>query len=159
LKCVELTQRIIGVFYEVYNELGFGFLESVYQKSMMLALEQVGLRVAPKRPIAVWFRGANVGNFAGDLVVEDCVFVELKGVRALDSAHEAQLLNYLRATTIEVGLLLNFGPKPQVKRLAFDNVRKTGLRAAELCCRTDDGATPTSEEEAAADDADERRLG
>jgi GxxExxY protein len=124
LKHEELTGRIIKVFYDVYNELGFGFAESVYKKAMALALPQAGMRVAVKMPITVLFRGVSVGEFEPDLTVETSVILELKSVRALDPAHEAQLLNYLRATDIEVGLLLNFGPKPQMKRLVFDNPRK-----------------------------------
>ena len=120
-----LTRNIIGVFYDVYNELGAGFLESVYQKSLALALESAGFKVCSRVDIPVWFRGQQVGQFEADLLVENCVLLELKAARALDPAHEAQLLNYLRATNIEVGLLLNFGPRPVIKRLAYDNVRKT----------------------------------
>ena len=120
----ELTRKIIGVFYDVYNELGHGFLESVYQKAMRLALRQAGLKADGEHPVPVWFRGEAVGEFAVDMLVERSVILELKAIRALDSAHEAQLLHYLRATDIEVGLLLNFGPRPQIKRLAFDNERK-----------------------------------
>ncbi len=124
LKYFALTQQIIGVYYDVYNELGTGFLESVYQKSLALALEQAGLKVCSRMDIPVWFRGYQVGQFEGDLLVEQCVLLELKAARALGSAHQAQLLNYLRATEIEVGLLLNFGPKPEFKRVAYDNSRK-----------------------------------
>ncbi len=120
----DLTGRVIGVFYDVYNELGYGFLESVYQTAMVVALEEIGLRVGRSVPIPVWFRGRKVGDFIADLVVENVVLLELKAVRMLEIAHEAQTLNYLRATSIEVALLLNFGPKPQVKRLLFDNPRK-----------------------------------
>jgi GxxExxY protein len=123
-KYAVLTQKIIGVFYEVYNELGTGFLESVYQKSLALALESDGLSVCSRVDIPVWFRGHQVGHFEGDMLVERCVLLELKAARALDSSHQAQLLNYLRATGVEVGLLLNFGPKPEFKRLVFDNTRK-----------------------------------
>jgi GxxExxY protein len=124
LKLRALTQKIIGVFYEVYNELGDGFLESVYHKSLILALTQAGLIVHSHVDIPVWFRGYKVGDFEADLLVEKCVLLELKAVRALDSSHQAQLLNYLRATNIEVGLLLNFGARPEFKRLAYDNSRK-----------------------------------
>jgi|SRR6185369_3596402 len=123
-KYAVLTQQIIGVFFDVYNELGTGFLESVYHKSLALALESAGLKVHSRVDIPVWFRGHQVGHFEGDLLVEKCVLLELKAARALDSAHQAQLLNYLRATGIEVGLLLNFGPKPEFRRLAFDNRKK-----------------------------------
>jgi GxxExxY protein len=124
LKHRELTDQIIGTFYEVYNELGFGFLESVYEEAMLIALNEKGLKVDQQVPIPVWFRTRNIGIFAADLVVEDIVILELKAVRSLDEAHKAQLLNYLRATEIEIGLLLNFGQSPEFKRLAFDNQRK-----------------------------------
>ena len=119
-----VTDKILRVFYEVYNELGHGFLESVYHRSLLLALESVGLNVCSKVPIPVWFRGARVGRFEADILVEKCVLLELKAVRTLDSSHRAQLLNYLRATEIEVGLLLNFGEKPEFKRVIFDNLKK-----------------------------------
>lgn len=121
-----LTGQIIGVFFEVYNELGAGFLESVYQKSLALALQSTGLTVCSRIDIPVWFRGVQVGHFEGDLLVENCVLLELKAIRTLDSSHQAQLLNYLRATEIEVGLLLNFGARPEFKRLAYDNLKKKG---------------------------------
>jgi GxxExxY protein len=124
LKHEELTRRIIGVFYEAYNELGQGFLESVYEAAMEIALADAGLRVERQAPVQVWFRNRQVGDFRADLLVEGCVILELKACRAFDSSHEAQLLNYLRATDIEVGLLLNFGPKPEFKRFAYDNERK-----------------------------------
>jgi GxxExxY protein len=124
LKHEELTGKIIEVFYAVYNEVGFGFLESVYQKSMLIALRDAGLKAEPNVPITVWFRGQVVGEFFADIVVEDLVILELKSVRAIEPAHESQTLNYLRATQMEIGLLLNFGPKPEFRRLAFDNSRK-----------------------------------
>src|SRR5438309_12004372 len=120
----EITDKIIKVFYEVYNELGHGFLDSVYERSLEIALNSLGLRVVRQIEIPVWFRGKPVGDFTADVLVEDCVLLELKAARALDSSHQAQLLNYLRATEIEVGLLLNFGLKPEFKRLIFDNPRK-----------------------------------
>jgi GxxExxY protein len=114
----------LGAFYEVYNELGHGFLESVYQDSLIIGLGSKGLQVLTPVDIQVWFRGVKLGKSEGDILVEKSVLLELKAARTLDSAHQAQLLNYLRATDIEVGLLLNFGLKPEVKRLLFDNVRK-----------------------------------
>jgi len=120
----DLTKKIIGVFYDVYNELGHGFLESVYQAAMLIALREAGLKAERQVPISVHFRGRCIGDFGGDLVVENAILLELKAAKGLDSSHEAQLLNYLRATEIEVGLLLNFGTKPEFKRLAFDNERK-----------------------------------
>ncbi|HET6979658.1 MAG TPA: GxxExxY protein [Pyrinomonadaceae bacterium] len=124
LKHFELTEKIIGIYFEVYNELGSGFLESVYQKSLALALKSASLTVFSRIDIPVWFRGHQVGQFEADLLVEKCVLLELKAARMLGLAHQAQLLNYLRATEIEVGLLLNFGPKPEFKRVAYDNSRK-----------------------------------
>ncbi|MCM3903112.1 MAG: GxxExxY protein [Pyrinomonadaceae bacterium] len=132
LKHQELTQKVIGVFFEVYNELSHGFLESVYQKSFELALRSKGLRVFRKIEVPVWFRGHQVGEFEADILVEKCLLLELKAVRALDSAHMAQLLNYLRATEIEVGLLFNFGIKPDFKRVAFDNTRKHNCQRTNL---------------------------
>jgi|SwirhisoilCB2_FD_contig_111_45335_length_1065_multi_3_in_0_out_0_2 GxxExxY protein len=120
----KLTDLIIGVFYEVYNELGFGFLESVYRNALQLALIEKQLVVMPEKAISVYFRGNKVGDFRADLVVNDLVLLELKTAEAIAIAHEAQLLNYLRSTTLEIGLILNFGPKPQVRRLLFDNDRK-----------------------------------
>ena len=120
----ELTGIVIGVFYDVYNDLGHGFIESVYEKSLQLALSSVGIKALRKIEIPVRFRGQPVGDFEADMMVEDCLLLELKAVPTLDSAHEAQLLNYLRATDIELGLLLNFGLKPEFKRMVFDNSRK-----------------------------------
>ena len=125
MKHKELTYKIIGVFYDVYNELGHGFLESVYQRSLGLALEGGGLKVSNYVKIPVWFRGNCVGQFEGDMLVEDKILLELKAARCLDRSHHAQLLNYLRATDIEVGVLLNFGLKPEFKRLILDNASKT----------------------------------
>lgn len=124
LKHEALTKKIIAVFYEVYNELGHGFLESVYHRSLVLALTQAGLKVQSRVAIPVWFRGHRVGVFEGDVLVEKCVLLELKAARTLDSSHKAQLLNYLRAKEIEIGLLLNFGVRPELKRLIYDNPRK-----------------------------------
>lgn len=124
LKHRALTQKIIGVFYEVYNELGHGFLESVYEAAFAVALSSKGLAVLRQIEVPVWFRGKKIGDFTADMLVDKCVLPELKAGRALDSAREAQLLNYLRATEIEVGMLFSFGLKPGFKRLAFDNARK-----------------------------------
>jgi GxxExxY protein len=124
LKHGELTEQIIGVFYDVYNELGFGFLEAVYHKAMLIALAQIGLNVETKVNLAVYFRGHLVGDYFADILVERAVILELKAVDDLASAHNSQLLNYLKASSAEVGLLFNFGPKPRFKRLVFDNERK-----------------------------------
>jgi GxxExxY protein len=123
-KHAELTEQIIGVFYEVYNELGTGFLERLYQEAMALVLRSKGIEAQCKVPVPAWFRGVKIGSYEADLIVGGQVLVELKAGKALDSSHEAQLLNYLRSTELEVGLLFKFGPRPQVKRFAFENERK-----------------------------------
>ena len=120
----ELIYKIIGVYYDVYNELGHGFLESVYQKSLGLALKSAGLEACWPIAIPVRFRGHEVGHFEADMLIEKCVLLELKATRALDRSHVAQLRNYLRATDIEVGLLLNFGLRPEFRRLLFSNSGK-----------------------------------
>jgi GxxExxY protein len=120
----EFTDRIICEFYDVYNSLGHGFLESTYEEAMVIALQSAGLRVDRQVPITVYFRGQPIGTYKADIIVESCVVVELKAARAIDSAHEAQLINLLRATGLEVGLLMNFGRRPAFKRLVFANDRK-----------------------------------
>lgn len=124
LKYRDLTQKIIGVFYEVYNELGHGFIESVYESAFEIALTSKGLAIFRQIEVPVWFRGRKIGDFTADMLVDRCILLELKAGRALNPAHEAQLLNYLRATEIEVGMLFSFGLKPEFKRLAYDNARK-----------------------------------
>jgi GxxExxY protein len=124
LKHSDLTQKIIGVFYDVYNELGHGFLESTYAEAMLMALREAGVPADREVSIPVWFRGRKVGQYYADLIVERVILVELKAARNLEAAHEAQLLHYLRATEVEVGLLINFGLRPQFRRLLFDNERK-----------------------------------
>src|ERR1051326_82167 len=127
-----ITDKIIKVFFEVYNELGHGFLESVYERSLEIALSSLDLKVCRQIQIPVWCREQPVGDFTADMLIADCVLLELKAARALDSSHQAQLLNYLRATEIEVGLLLNFGLKPEFKRLIFDNPRKAFRGSAKI---------------------------
>jgi len=124
LKHHELTDIIIGVFYDVYNELGYGFLESTYAEAMLPALEQSELKAEREVGVPVWFRGRKAGQCFADIVVDNRVLLELKAVRMLDRAHEAQLLHYLRAIEIEAGLLLNFGLRRQFRRLLFDDERK-----------------------------------
>jgi GxxExxY protein len=123
----DLTDKIIKTFYEVYSELGFGFLEKVDQKAMNLALEQSGLVCKCQEKITVSFRGKVVGEYYSDIIVNDCVILELKACETLASGHETQLLNYLRSTQIEIGLLLNFGTKPEIRRKIFTNDRKKNL--------------------------------
>ncbi len=113
----ELTRKIIGCAYKVYNSMGFGFLESVYEKCLMIELGNAGLKVESQKSITVTYNGENVGDFVADLVVENTVIVELKSVTRLVKAHEIQLVNYIVATGFDVGLLINFGEtKVEVKR-------------------------------------------
>ena len=120
MKHTELTEKIIGIFYDMYNVLGGGFLESVYENALCIALREAGLTCDQQTLIEVTFRRKLVGDFRADLIVENTVLLELKAVRAIDDPHIAQTLNYLKATRIEVGLILNFGPKPKIKRLVLD---------------------------------------
>ena len=120
----DLTEQIIGGFYRVFDALGHGFVESIYEEAMVIDLRSVGLQVDRQVPITVVFRGHTIGTFKADMIVESRVVVELKAARAIDPAHEAQLINHLRATNIEVGLLLNFGGRPRFKRFVFANERK-----------------------------------
>jgi len=119
-----LTERIIKVFYQVYNTLGYGFLEKVYVNAIMIELIKAGIDAIAQAPIKVLYEGHVVGEYFADLLVDSKVIVEIKAARQLSAEHEAQLLNYLKATDIEVGLLLNFGTRPEVKRKILDNYRK-----------------------------------
>jgi GxxExxY protein len=121
LKHSDLTGEIIKSFYKVYNALGHGFLEKVYENALVFELRESGLRVEQQKPIFVYYRDQLVGEYFADLVVGGCVIVELKCLESLSRAHEAQLINYLRATQFDVGLLLNFGQSPEYKRKIFDN--------------------------------------
>jgi len=127
VKHEQLTERIIKAFYTVYRALGYGFLEKVYENSLAIQLRKMKLAVVQQAEIKVYYAGVVVGEYYADLLVADAVIVEIKAVRALLKEHEAQLLNYLKATPYEVGLLLNFGPKPEIKRKVYDNERKGGL--------------------------------
>ena len=117
----ELTSLIISCFYDVYNELGFGFLEKVYENALKYKLEQVGVDVQKQAPIKVFFEEVLVGEYFADLVVNNDVIIELKAVESLKEVHELQLINYLKATEVEIGLLLNFGKKPEIRRKIFSN--------------------------------------
>ena len=116
-----LTEQIIGAFFKVYNALGVGFLERVYENALCLELENLGLIYTQQAPVRVRYRGKIVGEYIADVIVENRVIIEVKAVRTLLSQHEAQLLNYLKATEIEVGLILNFGPEPDIVRKVVDN--------------------------------------
>ena len=111
-----LTEKAIGAFYKVYNTLGFGYLEKVYENALIIELRKYGLKVEAQKPIKVHYEGIMVGEYYADLFIEDKLIVEIKSVLHLTSEHESQIFNYLKSTRIELGLLLNFGPKPEVKR-------------------------------------------
>ena len=117
----ELTKTIIKTFYEVYNELGYGFLEKVYQNSLYLELKNKGYKVEAQKKISVYYKGTEVGEYYADLLVEDLIILELKAAECIVKDFENQILNYLRGTDCEVGLLLNFGKKPEFKRKIFEN--------------------------------------
>ena len=122
-----LTEKIVGVFHEVYNELGFGFLESVYREAMRIALQQAGLRVKAEVPVQVSFRGRFIGAFRADLIVDGRVVVELQTAESISNAHEAEVLHYLRASAMEIGLVMNFGPDAGFRRIVLRNTLKNGL--------------------------------
>ena len=124
LKEEELTRIIIKAFYKVYNTLGYGFLERVYHKALELELRKMGLTVQYKLRIEVYYEGAQVGIYQADLVINNKIIIEIKAAEGLHPAHEAQLVNYLRATEIEIGFLFNFGKEPQFVRKFFSNERK-----------------------------------
>ena len=120
----ELTDTINKTFYDVYNELGYGFLENVYQNSLYQELKSKGHKVEAQKKITVYYKGVEVGQYYADLIVEDVVILELKAADYIVKDFENQILNYLRATDCEVGLLLNFGKKPEFKRKIFENKKK-----------------------------------
>lgn len=126
-KYSELTEIIIKAFFNVYNSLGYGFLEKVYENAMMIELKLLGLNCEKQKPISVYYKSTLVGEYFADIVVENKVILELKAAEVLNEEHEAQLLNYLKATEIEVGLLFNFGKKPQFKRQIFENIYKKSV--------------------------------
>jgi len=124
LKHKELTDLIIKAFYTVYNKLGYGFLEKVCLNALTIELEKQHLQVRTQSPINVLYDGKIVGEYFADILVNGAIIIEIKAAKAIIVDHEAQLLNYLKATSCEVGLILNFGPKAEFRRKAFDNSRK-----------------------------------
>ncbi len=120
----DITGKIIQAFYKINNILGFGFLEKVYENAMRIELYQMGLKIEQQKNIKVYYQNVEVGDYYADLLVDNLVIVELKAAESLCEEHEAQLINYLKATNIEVGLLLNFGKKGELKRKIFSNDRK-----------------------------------
>ena len=120
----QITGKILRAFYSVYNDLGYGFLEKVYENALVSELRKMGLNVVQQKPIKVYYDNVLVGEYFADIIVENAVSIELKAVEVLHESHSNQLINYLKATEIEVGLLLNFGEEPQFVRKIFTNDRK-----------------------------------
>jgi GxxExxY protein len=120
----DLTSLILKTFYEVYNELGFGFLEKVYQNALLIELRKKGLEATPNKKIKVFYKGVNVGDYYADIIVNDTIVLELKAADYIVEEFENQLLNYLKGTDCEIGLLLNFGKKPEFRRKIYENKRK-----------------------------------
>jgi GxxExxY protein len=121
MKYEEISNNIIQVFYKVYNTLGFGFLEKVYEKAMIIEFNKKGIGYINQSPVKVYYEGKIIGDYIADFIVEDKIIVEIKAIKQLSKSDENQLLNYLTATNYEVGLLLNFGNKPEIKRKVYDN--------------------------------------
>ena len=115
----DISDLIIKAFYNVYNTLGYGFLEKVYENAMLIELQKLGLNAKRQVPVKVFYEEELVGEYFADIVVEENIILELKAAENLREEHECQLINYLKATEIEVGLLLNFGKKPQFKRKIY----------------------------------------
>jgi len=126
-KYSDLTGKIIGAFFQVHKELGYGFSEKVYENALAIILREQGLDVKQQVPLKVYFHKQVVGEYVADMIVNDVVLLELKAAQKLNEDHAAQLLNYLKATEIEVGLLLNFGPQAEFRRKIYDNDKKGSL--------------------------------
>ncbi len=126
-KHAALTDKVLKAFFKVYNTLGYGFAERVYENALAIELRKIGLEIERQKDVTVYYEGEVVGDYVTDIVVNGVVMLELKAVRTLTEDHDAQLLNYLKATPVEVGLLLNFGEKPEHHRKIFDNDRKGSL--------------------------------
>lgn len=123
----DITSEVLSAFYDVYNELGYGFLEKVYQNALFNELTQRGIHCQKEYPISVYYKGMCVGDYYADIMIENKIILELKAVKSILPEHLAQLNTYLRATDAEVGLLLNFGLEPQKKRIVFTNDRKNRI--------------------------------
>ena len=123
----ELTGRILGAFFQLHKELGFGFSEKVYKSALEVLLTELGMIVARQKEICVYYHGKVVGQYKADMIVNGFVLLEIKSIEKLMDAHDAQLLNYLKATELEVGLLLNFGHQAEFHRKIYDNPRKGSL--------------------------------
>ena len=123
----ELTGKILGAFFQVHKELGYGFSERVYENALAMLLIEMGLKVEQQVHVDVFYHGRVVGEYIADMVINDTVLLELKATQKIIEDHAAQLLNYLKATSIEVGLVLNFGPSAEFRRKIYDNERKGSL--------------------------------
>ena len=119
-----LTEQVIKAFYKVYNTLGFGFLERVYQNALFIELKNQGFLCEPQQQVKVFYEGVEVGVYYPDIIVNNVLILELKAIEVLAEEHELQIINYLKATEIEIGLLLNFGKKPEIRRKIFTNDKK-----------------------------------
>jgi GxxExxY protein len=128
----DLTGKILGAFFQLHKEMGYGFSEKVYQAAFAILLEELGLIVEQQKPIKVYFHNRVVGEYIADMIVNGVVLLELKAIEKLADVHSAQLLNYLKSTEIEVGLLLNFGPEAEFRRKIYDNSRKGSLKWIKL---------------------------
>ncbi len=123
----ELTGKILGAFFQVHKDLGYGFSEKVYENSLFILLTDLGMKVESQAHLPVYYRGQQVGEYIADLIINDVVLLELKAAEKIIEQHAAQLLNYLKASKIEVGLVLNFGPTAEFRRKVYDNERKGTL--------------------------------
>lgn len=128
LKHKEISNKILKAFYKVYNVFGYGFLEKIYERALMIELNKLGVKCKNQQPIKVYYEKEVIGNYFADIIVEDKILLELKSIKSLSIQDESQILNYLSCTEFEVGLLLNFGLKPQAKRKVFDNELKPYIR-------------------------------
>jgi GxxExxY protein len=124
LQLQDLTEKIISIYYKVYNELGYGFLEKVYHNTLLIEFQRNGLEYENKKQLKVFYSGNDVGEYFPDIIINQLVIIEIKASEVLVYENECQLINYLRATDIEIGLLLNFGKKPEFRRKYFTNDRK-----------------------------------
>lgn len=124
LKHAELSEAVLGVFFSVYNELGFGFLETVYRQALTLAFADAGISAVREPELCVVFRGSTIGRFRPDFLVEERIIVEVKATNGISDAHRSQVLNCLRCSAVEIGIIVDFGQRPNFKRLVFDNTRK-----------------------------------
>jgi len=123
----DLTGKILGAFFQVHKDLGFGFAERVYEAALEVLLKEIGVIPARQKELKVYYHGEVVGEYKADMIVNDVVLLELKSVEKLIDVHDAQMLNYLKSTEIEVGLLLNFGRQAEFHRKIYDNSRKGSL--------------------------------